>query len=75
MLQALAELPDKGLETAIRMEQDGFTFYFDASMTIDKYDQIDLWTIRKYWLFTQLKARITLYRRLTFDPPSTRASA
>lgn len=66
MLQASTDLPD-GHESCVKTEQDGITIVFDPSMAIEKYDQIDLWTIRKYWFITQLKARITLYRRLTFD--------
>lgn len=66
MLQASTDLPE-GHESCLHTVQDGITVYFDPGLAIEKYDQIDLWTVRKYWFITQLKARITLYRRLTFD--------
>jgi|GEM_PF-6760064 len=65
-LLATIELPQKHSDL-LNTIQDGITIFFDQDLAIDKYDQIDVWTVTRYWFFPFLKARITLYKRFTFD--------
>jgi hypothetical protein len=65
-LLATTELPHRHSDL-LNTIQDGITICFDRDLAIDKYDQIDVWTVTRYWFFPFLKARITLYKRFTFD--------
>lgn len=43
---------------------EGINFYLDNRLTLENYEQLNVW-IRKEWgLLKSLKSRITLYRRL-----------
>jgi hypothetical protein len=72
-LIASTDLPG-GYPECLNTIQDGITVYFDQDLSIDKFDQIDIWTITKYWFLPVLKARITLYKRFIFDEQTAASS-
>lgn len=47
------------------IQTQGMTVYISSSLSVDKYEQIDVWLTRKYMVFATLRARITLYKRLS----------
>lgn len=47
------------------VEANGIKVYISPNLSIDKYEQIDIWITRRYWFIVTLRARITLYKRLT----------
>ncbi len=65
-LVAYAEIPAHAGECVL-LTQNGITVYLDPSLSLDKYEQLDVWTSTRYWVFHTLHARITIYRRFTFD--------
>ncbi len=64
LLLAVPEIPDHASSCTV-IRTDGITAYISSSLSVDKYEQIDIWLTRRYWFFVTLRARITLYKRLT----------
>lgn len=65
MLLATLGMTDEHLKTSQLVEANGVNVYVSSSLSIDKYEQIDMWITRRYWFIVTLRARITLYKRLT----------
>jgi hypothetical protein len=64
MLLATIGAPDVP-STSQLIETNGVSIYISSSLSIDKYEQIDVWITRRYWFIVKIRARITLYKRLT----------
>lgn len=47
------------------IQTQGITVYISSSLSVDKYEQVDIWLTRTYFVFVTLRARITLYKRLS----------
>ena len=62
----LAELgiPEHASSSTV-IQTQGLTVYISSSLSVDKYEQIDVWLTRKYLFCVTLRARITLYKRLS----------
>ena len=46
------------------VESQGITFYLDPKLTVENYEQLNVWLKVQMGIIKQLKARITLYRRI-----------
>lgn len=57
------EIPDQ-LDSFHRSESDGIVFYLDRKLTVENYEQLNVWLKVQMGIFKLLKARITLYRRI-----------
>lgn len=64
LLLAETKIPDHA-STCTVIRTEGMTVYISASLSVDKYEQIDVWLTRKYLVCVTLRARITLYKRLS----------
>ncbi|MEN9839802.1 MAG: hypothetical protein RL177_1281 [Bacteroidota bacterium] len=64
LLLAETEVPEHA-STCTVIQTEGITVYISSSLSVDKYEQIDVWLTRAYMVFVTLRARITLYKRLS----------
>ncbi len=64
LLLAVPKIPEHA-STCTVIVSEGITTYISSSLSVDKYEQLDVWLTRKYLVFTTLRARITLYKRLS----------
>ena len=64
LLLAETEIPEHASSCTV-IQTQGMTVYISSSLSVDKYEQIDVWLTRKYMVFVTLRARITLYKRLS----------
>ncbi|MCH8494937.1 MAG: hypothetical protein LAT57_04805 [Balneolales bacterium] len=45
----------------------GITFYLHDALTLENYEQLNVWLRSHYGIFKSLRVRITLYRRFPID--------
>lgn len=62
-LQVKCERPGDPENYAV-IHADGISFYLDRKLTLENYEQLNVWLRRDWLIFRTLKARITLYRRI-----------
>lgn len=63
-LEAISERP-QNLEDYISLKQEDVTIYLSKALSVENYEQMNVWIKTQYGFLKKLTARVTLYRRLT----------
>lgn len=62
-IEVICEAPSN-VTNYICVNQDGITIYMNKQLSLENYEQLNIWMKTQFGILKKITARVTLYRRL-----------